>query len=65
VHVSFLAASGRFFDESDFDIREQGDNDILLDLGSQVFVAAEVHCEEKDVACGLFVSVLRSAIPSC
>ena len=38
------------FDESDFDIREQGDDDVLLDLGSQVFVAEEVDCEEKDVA---------------
>jgi hypothetical protein len=53
------------FDESDFDIREQGDDDVLLDLGSQVFVAEEVDCEEKDVACGLFVSVLPSALPLC
>jgi hypothetical protein len=65
MHVSFLSAIGRFFDECEFDIREQGDDDVLLNFGSQVFVTEEVYCEENDVASGLFVSILRSAIPSC
>ena len=39
-------------------IQEQGYDDVLLDLGSQVFVTEEIHCKEKNIACRLLVSVL-------
>ena len=38
------------------DIRQQRDENILFDLGSQVLVTEEIHCKEKDIACTSFVS---------
>ena len=55
--ISFAAASVRNFNGIVSIIQEQGYDDVLLDLGSQIFVTEQIHCKEKDVACNLFVSV--------
>ena len=55
-HVSFVVATGRSFNAKVLNIREQGNDDVLLDLGPQMFVTEEVHCKEKNIACRLSVS---------
>ena len=60
--VSFVAAIGRDLNEMAPDVQEQGYYDVLLDLGSQVFVTEGIYCKEKDIACKLLVSVLLTAL---
>lgn len=60
-----LAALDRDSNENVSDIQEQGYNDILLDLVWQVLVTEQIHCQEKDIAYRLFVSVLPTGdLPS-
>jgi hypothetical protein len=56
VQVSFVLATSKTYNICVSDIPEQGDDDILLDLGPQVVVAEKVHSKEKDIACGLTVN---------
>jgi len=56
--ISFAAASVRNFNGIVSIIQEQGYDDVLLDLGSQIFVTEQIHCKKKDVACSFFVSML-------
>ena len=55
--ISFVAASNWDLNEIVSDIQEQGYDNVLLNLGWQIFVTEQIHCKEKDVACNLFVSV--------